>query len=228
MYCSIIIPTYNPSDKIAPLIKAHFTALEAAIKQPIELIIVDDGSATDLSKLKEWSAELKNVNLILQTPNQGKGAALRKGVAVANGDIILYTDTDFPYTLDSMLEIISKLKGDTQMSIGIRPSSYFSKIPFKRKLISNILKLMNRLFISLPTNDTQAGLKAFKKELVPIFLSTQVNGFLYDLEFLQKIKKQKIKCALVEIHLRDGIELSEVKLGSLWNELKTYVRLINV
>jgi len=125
-----------------------------------------------------------------------------------------------------MIKVIDALKTDTKVVIGIRPKSYFSKIPFKRKLISYILKTMNSLFMSLPTSDTQAGLKAFKKELIPLFLSTRTNGFLFDLEFLQKIKKQQIDSTLVEIELRDGIELSDVRLGSLWNELKTYVGLI--
>lgn len=188
--------------------------------------MVDDGSTTDITAIKDVALEIDNAQLILQKPNKGKGAALRTGMASANGEIILYTDTDFPYSTESMMKIIDALKQESQMSIGVRPSSYFQQIPLKRKLISNVLKMMNSLFMSLPTSDTQAGLKAFKKELLPLFLSTITNGFLFDLEFLQKVKKQNVKCALVEIELRDGIELSEVKLGSLWNELKTYVGLV--
>lgn len=227
MYCSIVIPIYNPTVAIAPLIKERFTALQNQVDGELELILVDDGSSIDISDIKKIASEINNAQLILQIPNQGKGAALRKGMASANGKVILYTDTDFPYKTESMIQIMNALKGEKQMAIGIRPKSYFQKIPLKRKLISNVLKMMNRIFMTLPTSDTQAGLKAFKKEVLPIFMSTTTDGFLFDLEFLQKIKKQKIENSLVEIELRDGIELSEVKLGSLWKELKTYVGLIN-
>ena len=226
MHCSIIIPIYNPSPQIASAVKEHFQALQKQLNHDAELIMVDDGSDTDIDFLKNMAAEIDNAHLVLQKPNQGKGAALRNGMAYANGEIILYTDNDFPYKIESMIKVIDALKTDTKVVIGIRPKSYFSKIPFKRKLISYILKTMNSLFMSLPTSDTQAGLKAFKKELIPLFLSTRTNGFLFDLEFLQKIKKQQIDSTLVEIELRDGIELSDVRLGSLWNELKTYVGLI--
>ena len=227
MYCSIIIPIYNPSPQIATIITERFTALKDQIDGDIELVMIDDGSQTDISDIKKITEHFPNAKLILQKSNKGKGAALRNGMASANGDIILYTDTDFPYTIESILNIIDGLKSNAKMAIGVRSESYFSKIPLKRKLISNILKLMNRICMSLPTKDTQAGLKAFKKEVLPIFLSTKTDGFLFDLEFLQKIKKQDISCTLVEIELREGIELSEVKLGSLWKELKTYVGLIN-
>lgn len=227
MYCSIIIPIYNPTPQIASIISERFTALLDRVNDDIELIMIDDGSQTDINSIKKIASQFPSARLILQKPNKGKGAALRNGMAVANGDIVLYTDTDFPYTIDSMIAIIDALKSNAKMAIGIRPKSYFSKIPLKRKLISNILKIMNSICMSLPTKDTQAGLKAIKKELLPIFLSTKTNGFLFDLEFLQKIKKQNIPSVLVEIELREGIQLSEVKLGSLWNELKTYIGLIN-
>lgn len=192
------------------------------------LTIVDDGSRTDqeldTTMIKK---AISNFSYHKLKSNKGKGAALRKGVKATETEFIIYTDHDFPYAGASMAKVMDALiNPDIEVVIGIRPTSYYQAIPAKRKLVSKVLQLLNRIFLNLPTNDTQAGLKGFTRSVKDRFLDTKIEGFLFDLEFLKLIKKRRLPTRLVEINLRENISLSELKIKSLSKELWIYLKLL--
>jgi glycosyltransferase involved in cell wall biosynthesis len=82
---SVIIPAYNAADTIGRCLEA----LGAQTHPPDEIIVVDDGSTDDTARV----AGAFDVHVITQ-PNQGPGAARNRGVAAAQGDLILFTDAD--------------------------------------------------------------------------------------------------------------------------------------
>ncbi len=227
--CSIVIPIYNPEKGIEDVMFLQYNKLISSLpKKRFELIIVDDGSQESighiLTKLRD---RFQIVDYYCLALNKGKGAALRLGIEKARGEVILYTDYDFPYKIESMVNMIQVLDSSNKpMAIGVRPETYYDQIPRSRKTVSKILQMMNRSLMKLHTGDTQAGLKGFKKQLKAQFLSTRINGFLFDLEFLKKIKKEKIEAELVEIELRENVHLSELKLSGLFKELLNYLSLL--
>jgi glycosyltransferase involved in cell wall biosynthesis len=90
---SIVIPCYN---EVATLEKA----IDAALKAPVgskEVIVVDDGSTDGTSELIRNKLEQRVTRVIFHEKNQGKGAALRSGFAVASGDVVLVQDADLEY-----------------------------------------------------------------------------------------------------------------------------------
>jgi len=227
--CSVVIPIYNPETGIEDVMYSQYDQFISSLPGlEFELIIVDDGSAAGIAPvLEKLRSRFQIVDYIQMPSNQGKGAALRKGVAKAKGDIILYTDYDFPYRVESMIKMYKDLsEGLADLAIGIRPESYYEKIPKTRKRISKILQRMNRSLMKLHTGDTQAGLKAFKKNQKELFLETDINGFLFDLQFLKKAKKNKIEAKLIEIELREKVQLSEIRLTSLIKEVFSYFSLL--
>lgn len=85
-FISIVIPAFNEERKICQ-------AIDAALKQDyplFEVIVVDDGSR-DFTR---FVAECYRVRLIHQRSNQGKFAALNRGIAEARGEIIVTSDSD--------------------------------------------------------------------------------------------------------------------------------------
>lgn len=93
---SIIIPVFNEERTITSVIKS-VSILDLPNWQK-EIIIIDDGSTdTTVQKIKRAISSQKNVRLLLQVNNQGKGAAVIRGMKEAKGDYIIIQDADLEY-----------------------------------------------------------------------------------------------------------------------------------
>ena len=100
----------------------EYKTLSALIKDQIEIIVVKDGENLSLdSEVKLLESSLTLFKCISYKINKGKGYAIRRGVEAAQGEIIVYTDIDFPYKTDSVFEIYRSLKDkECDVAIGIK------------------------------------------------------------------------------------------------------------
>jgi glycosyltransferase involved in cell wall biosynthesis len=227
----IILPAYNPLPGWEDVVIQRFRSIRMALPElAFHLIIVNDGSTKlDEEIIERLQAAIPELQWIAYRENQGKGYALRQGVSDAGGDFILYTDIDWPYTEESMIRLIRRLMEGAEVVIGIRDEAYYKHLPSARRLISKWLRTFNAWFLRLRANDTQAGLKGFRKHIIPIFLSTTINRYLFDLEFIYLLSKQKkLKMESLPIQLREGITFSRMNKRILlqegWNFLKIWWR----
>ena len=85
-YVSVIVPVYNGVKFIAEAIES----ICAQNYHPLEIIIVDDGSTDDTSKIVQ---SYKNIRYIYQ-PNQGVAAARNTGIKNSSGELIAFLDAD--------------------------------------------------------------------------------------------------------------------------------------
>ena len=91
MNISIVIPVYNEEQFIEEIIK-RVNAVD--IKK--EIIVVNDGS-TDSTKLKLENINLKNLKIINNHNNKGKGYAIKTGLKYVRNDIVIIQDADLEY-----------------------------------------------------------------------------------------------------------------------------------
>jgi glycosyltransferase involved in cell wall biosynthesis len=194
---SLILPVYNPAPEWADIVLAKSDELKNFYPDiEFETIVVNDGSVS--SNFTEGKKKLisTSINLIEYHPNQGKGEAIRTGVRASAGDLIIYTDIDFPYTMDSMCLVIDTLRGGKQdIVIGIKDDSYYAHVPAIRRLISRFLRMLIRFFFRIPT-----------------FLT--LSSYL-SLRALQALLSKPSRCACVTI-LNSGkwtLALSETSCG---------------
>lgn len=227
---SIILPCFRPNKNWQDIIVSGITELRKNTHQEIELILVDDGNTdktlfSNLDALKKISS---NFRFISYETNMGKGYAVRKGVAAATGDYIIYTDINLPYTTQSILQILQKLEEGYHIVIGIKDDNYYSHVPIARKLISRTLRQLIKLFLRLPTTDTQCGLKGFHKDVVPIFTSTTINRYLFDLEFIRESYKPeyKFKVLPLPVTLKENITFSKMNSTILVHESLNFIKLL--
>ena len=92
MKLSIVIPVYNESATICEVIKRV-----DAVTGEKEVIIVDDCSTDGTRLLLEKYEKREGFEVIYQTKNRGKGAALRAGFKIAKGEIVIIQDADLEY-----------------------------------------------------------------------------------------------------------------------------------
>jgi glycosyltransferase involved in cell wall biosynthesis len=226
----IILPAYNPLPGWEETVIGRFQSLEKALPTfKITLFIVNDGSRTlDVTtSTMILRKAIPDIQWISYKVNQGKGYALREGVKKSTGDYILYTDIDWPYTEDSMITVIDMLAKKSDAVIGIRDEGYYTHLPLSRRRISRLLRKINANFLRLKVDDTQAGLKGFARKVKPIFLSTTINRYLFDLEFIYLLSsgKNDLNVTGIPITLRPGITFSQMNRKILFQEARNFLKI---
>ena len=229
MKISLILPVYNPSAGWADIVLAKCAELIALYPDmDFEVIIVNDGS-TNSDSIKE-KTKLQNsvIRLIEYTPNKGKGEALRTGVRVSTGDLVIYTDIDFPYTIESISKLIGILSNkEADVVVGIKDASYYAYVPPLRKFISRLFRSFIRLLFRIPTDDTQCGLKGFDQKGKDIFVKTTIDRYLFDLEFVFLASRDKsIIIKTQEIKLREDVQFRKMNFGIIKNESWNFMKIL--
>lgn len=93
---SIVIPCYNEKATIEKLVQEVLDVNLGSTKK--EIIIVDDGSSDETREiLSRISKKHQEIKLIFQEHNQGKGAALKRGILQSKGDVVIIQDADLEY-----------------------------------------------------------------------------------------------------------------------------------
>ena len=222
----IVLPCYNPSSGWEEKVLDSIREIRRKIDGVVHLTLVNDGSSIELAPaIKKLEETLTDFTYIHQVPNGGKGKALRTGIRSTLSDRIIFTDIDFPYTTDSLLEIFHHLV-DYDVVIGIRDASYYDNIPFRRKWISKILKQVNKILLRLPSADTQGGLKGMNEKGRAVFLETGIDRYLIDLDFLKRVGKRKLRFKECVVQLKKGIEVSEMGYRILIDELSNFIQIL--
>ena len=225
----IILPAYNPLPGWEDIVIGRFQSLVKALPDvKIRLFIVNDGS----QRLDENHSAgviqevIPDLQWISYKENRGKGYALRQGVKNSTADFVVYTDIDWPYTEESMIGVIRTLMGSADAVIGKRDENYYTHLPPARRRISRLLRSFNAKLLRLKVDDTQAGLKGFRKNIKDIFLSTTIDRYLFDLEFIYLISaKKEMKVVGYPIALRPGITFSKMNRKILFQEARNFLKI---
>ena len=224
----IILPVYNPLPGWEEIVIGRFQSLEKALPAlKIRLFIVNDGSQRldQDQSLPLLHSALPDLQWISYSENRGKGYALRQGVKQSTADYIVYTDIDWPYSEESMIGIVNKFN-EADAVIGTRDMSYYDHLPSARRRISKLLRSFNAKLLRLKVDDTQAGLKGFRRSVKDIFLSTTIDRYLFDLEFIYLLSGRKeIKIVGFPIALRPGITFSKMNRKILLQEARNFLKI---
>jgi glycosyltransferase involved in cell wall biosynthesis len=226
----IVLPCYNPPQNWVTNIKTNFFALKAALPDiEVRLLVVNDGSPNmDRGVVVQLKALLPDLVWISYDENKGKGFALRKGVAACDADIVVFTDIDFPYENESILSIIHALdSGTCDIAVGVRPDSYYEKVPFVRRLISKTLRAVIGVLFRMPITDTQCGLKGFNQQGKKVFLDTTIERYLFDLEFVFLASQIKtLRLSPVVVHLKPNIIFTAMNYNILLVEGRNFFKVL--
>ena len=115
---TIIVPAYNEEATIIPLLERVNAQSVSGVE--FEILVVDDGSKDRTAALVEAHPHLCT-KLVRQPRNQGKGAAVRAGLAQATGDYILFQDADLEYDPADYAKLLEPaLRFDADIVMGSR------------------------------------------------------------------------------------------------------------
>ncbi len=230
MAISLVLPCYNPPPGWEQVVDSAYHTFCEKVGIKAELIIVMDGVAgkDGTDGIANLQQKITALRVVKYDVNRGKGYALRQGVSIAIGDIIIYTDIDFPYTMESVLAVYDGLnKNEYDFGVGVKNEQYYAHVPLLRRLISRFLRMLTSVFLSLPITDTQCGLKGFKKPVADIFLKTTIDRYLFDLEFVRNsFKSKKFRIKAIPIALKENVRFRKMDYRILLPEMLNFARLL--
>lgn len=222
---SVVIPIFNEEKTIEDLIKA-VSAAEAGC--PKEIILVDDGS-TDTTR-KILSRYKNNHKVVLMEKNQGKGAAVRRGLKESTGDIVVIQDADLEYNPEEYLILMKPiLDGDADVVYGSRFITAFPRrvLYFHHYMANQLVTFLSNIFTGLNISDMETGYKVFTKKAVQEILpKLSANRFGIEPELTARIAQAKLRVYEVGISYR-GRTYEEGKkinwkdgLAAIWHIIK--------
>jgi len=216
---SLIIPIYQAEEFIEQNI-TRLVAYCAQTPQINDLILVNDGSTDRTHDIIEASLKNhdQNINYIHLKNNVGKGAAVKAGIAAAQGDHAIFTDCDLPYAFSNVDQAITQLiDHQAQMIIGSRmhPDSLYHIRPqnlsyiYIRHTSGRLFNKMVKIITGLPLEDTQASLKGFDRETAELCLKKMTTtGFAFDIDLLVCAHQNKRRIVQIPLEFNYESEMS--------------------
>ena len=194
MLLSIIIPAFNEADFLPEVIRR-------VVETPYdkEIIIVDDGSTDGTREyLKGLASE--GIKVIVHEKNMGKGAAMRTGIAVATGDVVIVQDADLEYDPKDYPVLLEPIiQGKADVVYGSRFLGGPHRVLFFWHSVGNsFITLISNMFTDLNLTDMETGYKAFRKKVFEA-ITIESNRFGFEPEITAKVAKKGFRIYEVPI-----------------------------
>jgi dolichyl-phosphate beta-glucosyltransferase len=183
---SVVVPAFNEADRL-PATLDRVLAFLRARGSAFDISVVDDGS-TDATAAVVAGRSDPEVRLIRLGQNQGKGAAVRRGVLESQGTLTLVSDADLSTPIEELARLEAALDAGVDIvcgSRGLPDSTIVTSQPVHRRQMGNAFNVILRLLALTPLRDTQCGFKLFRGSVArDVFARCTVRGFAYDVECL--------------------------------------------
>jgi glycosyltransferase involved in cell wall biosynthesis len=185
---SVVIPCYNEENTISEI-------LSRVLKQPMvgEVIIIDDGS-TDNSCQIINSLDDSRLVLISQDKNRGKGAAISRGLVLANLDYVVIQDADLEYDpneYEKLLKPILESHADVVYGSRFLTSETRRAVYFWHRVGNSLLTLMSNMATNIDLTDMETCYKVMKRDVAQS-LRIQEKRFGVEPEITAKIAAFKV------------------------------------
>ena len=164
---SVIIPVFNEAENIGQIIREI-----ATIYPDYEIIVVNDGSTDDTAEVAKAAGAI-----VFSHPyNIGNGAAIKSGIRVASGDVLVFMDGDGQHDPKD-IKIMLDLFPDYDMVVGARPKGHQASL--WRALGNRVYNGFASYVAKFPIEDLTSGFRAVKAEIARSFLYLLPNTYSY-------------------------------------------------
>ena len=188
-YLSIIIPAYNEADRIGANLR-QLASYVSEQKIDCEIIVVSDASTDDTAQIVAAYIEEGTpcpIRLLEQEANRGKGAAVKRGMLEATGDVRMFMDADLATPVEEIGNLLPRIDhSDVVIASRSVLSSNLEKVqPIHRQFMGWVFRQLVSMAGVYGIRDSQCGFKIFTKEAAEsIFPHQQEKGFAFDVELL--------------------------------------------
>jgi glycosyltransferase involved in cell wall biosynthesis len=206
---SVVVPCYNEHATIESLIKRVLESEWVA-----EVVIVDDGSTDGTRDLLVGVSD-ERVRVVLHEHNQGKGAALRTGFALATAEFVLVQDADLEYDPSEYDHLVQPLASD--IADVVYGSRFLSGRPhrvlyFWHSVGNKCLTLLSNMFTDLNLTDMETCYKAFRRDVIQS-IEIEEDRFGFEPEITAKLARLQLRIYEVGISYAGRTYAEGKKIG---------------
>ena len=192
---SVVMPAYNEEATIEQVVRQvldlHFVC---------ELVIVDDQSIDGTSEIVARLAELDSrVLLVRHEQNSGKTNALKTGIALTTGDIVIIQDADLEYDPGEIAGVIDPIltnRADVVYGSRFMVKKAARVLYFSHYAANKGLTFISNCLTNLNMSDIETCYKAFRGDIIRNMIITS-SGFGFEVEVTAKIAK--LRCSVYEV-----------------------------
>ncbi|MDF9833732.1 glycosyltransferase involved in cell wall biosynthesis [Ereboglobus sp. PH5-5] len=188
---SFIIPCYNERATIRTLVDA---VLNCGVN-PIEIVVVDDGSTDGTRDVLESEIAPLVSKIVYHEKNQGKGAALRTGFQHATGDYVIVQDADLEYDpreLPLLMQPLIDGKADVVFGSRFMGGAPHRVLYYWHSLGNKFLTTLSNMFTNLNLTDMECCYKMFRREVIQE-IALKENRFGFEPEVTAKIARRQLR-----------------------------------
>ena len=207
-----LVPGYNEAERIRAVIEAARAFLP--------VVVVDDGSSDDTAAISEAAG----ATVLRQIPNQGKGAALKRGFrhAIETGaDAVLMLDADGQHDPAEIPKFLhAHATHNSDLIIGYRN---FSEMPFSRKIANTVGRASLSWAMGQKILDNQSGYRLVSARLMQATLESDEAGFEFEVDMVVLCLRRGMRLDWVPIRTIYAGEGSHIKP---WHHIKNFFRVV--
>ena len=204
---SVVIPAFNEALRL-PRYLAEIVAYFDGRGEPYEVLIADDGSTDGTAEAVAAVARAHEpVRVLRHDENEGKGAAVRRGMLAATGDYRLFTDADGATPIGEVKRLEAALMAGADVVVGSRaladPSVSVVARPH-RVAAGRVFNWIVQRLVVQGVVDSQCGFKAFTAAAAAkLFERLHTPGFGFDVELLLLARAAGYRVAEVPVNWTD-------------------------
>ncbi len=202
---SVVLPAYNEERRLPASLCSILAYLNSSDRTSWEVLVVNDGSKDATAQVAaQFAAEHAGVRVLENPGNRGKGYSVRHGMLEAEGEWILFTDSDLSAPIEELDKLMAAARAqNAQVVIGSRAldrSLIQVHQTFFRETAGRIFNLMMRAATGLAFADTQCGFKLFSQAAAKdVFKRQQIERWGFDAEVLFIARKLGYKTVEIPV-----------------------------
>lgn len=194
----ILIPALNPCERLLGVMDALLAA-----DHDLRIIVVNDGSESGCDEIFTKAASRSRSEILRHEKNLGKGAALRTGIrrfleSSAEAERLITADADGQHLPADILAVAAEAaRCPSHLVLGCR--SFSSQAPLRSRFGNELTRWVFRFFSGKLLPDTQTGLRAVPRGLLPRLLTVRACRYEFELEMLLLASRQGMILSVVPI-----------------------------
>ncbi len=196
---SVVVPLYNERYLVGELLR-RILETPARDDVKLEILVVDDGSTDDSGEIvSRLAADHPEIRLLAQPENRGKGAAVRRGIREAQGDLILIQDADLEYDprdYGRLLKPVFEDGADAVYGSRFLAAERRRVLYFRHTLGNRLITFLSNWFTDLNLTDVETCYKLVRAPLLKS-IPLRSNDFRLEIELTAKLAKRH--CAIFEV-----------------------------